>query len=333
MLDTRKPGGDNPQSMNDDDNSARRLTGALKAGARSGLKTTWFLLRIMVPVSLAVAVLAWSGALGWLAEVLRPAMGLLGLPGEAALVFASGVLLSNYSAIAVIGTLNLGMREITILAVMCLLAHNMIVETAVMKKTGSSATRMVLLRLGAALFAAWALNLILPPGAQPAALAEAASSSREPFLAMLGSWGLDTLLLLIKVAVLVFLIMIAQRLMEEYRVTDGLSRVFAPLMRVFGLPSDASILWIVINVVGYAYGAGIVVERVKGGKMKSQSADLFNHHAAISHSLFEDTALYLAIGVPLFWLVFPRLLLALAVVWLEKIRRHWFRRSFKVGTV
>jgi len=143
---------------------------------------------------------------------------------------------------------------------------------------------------------------------------------------------METLMLLIKVSILVFLIMIAQKLMEEYRVTEGLSRIFAPLMRVFGLPREASFLWIVINVVGYAYGAGIVVERVKSGKMKSQGADLFNHHAAISHSLFEDTALYLALGVSLFWLVIPRLLIALAVVWLEKLRRHWFRRSFKVGT-
>ena len=67
--------------------------------------------------------------------------------------------------------------------------------------------------------------------------------------------------------------------------------------------------------------------------MKPQEADLFNHHAAVCHSLMEDTVLFLAIGVPLFWITLPRLVLALLAVWLERARRRIFRRSFRVGTV
>jgi len=67
--------------------------------------------------------------------------------------------------------------------------------------------------------------------------------------------------------------------------------------------------------------------------MKPQEADLFNHHAAVCHSLLEDSALFLAIGVPLFWITAPRLVAALIVVWFERLRRQHFRRSFRVGTV
>jgi hypothetical protein len=52
----------------------------------------------------------------------------------------------------------------------------------------------------------------------------------------------------------------------------------------------------------------------------------------MSHSLFEDTILFMALGVPIFWLTVPRLAMALVVVWFERMRRHYFRRSFKVGT-
>lgn len=308
-----------------------RLLAAAKAGVAAGFKTTLFLAKIMVPVSLAVALLNWSGALAWGARILAPAMRLVGLPGEAALVFVSSILLNIYSAIAVIGTLPLTPREITILALMCLIAHNMIVETAVMKKTGSSAAKMVFLRLGAAVLMAWALNAILPFGGSQRVVMESAAV-QKPFWDMMAAWGLSTLRLLLKVVILVFSIMIVQKLMEEFSVTVFLSKFLAPVMKVFGLPEDTSFLWIVINVVGYAYGAGIIVERVRSGKMKSQGGDLFNHHAAISHSLLEDTALFFAIGVPIFWLTVPRLLLALVVVWLERVRRHRFRRSFKVGT-
>lgn len=315
--------------MPDKANSARVFT-VLKSGSLAGLKTSWVLLGIMVPVSLAVAVLNWTGALSWLAGFLSPAMRLIGLPGEAALVLASSFFLSNYSAIAVMETLSLSLREITILALMCLLAHGLIVESAVMKKTGSSLLKIVLLRLGAAIFAAWALNSLLPPDTKQMAASKIVD--QVSFLSMLGVWAIDTGLLMLKVMLLVILIMIIQKMLEEFGLTARLSKSFAPLMKFFGLPEELSFLWIVINIVGYAYGAGIIIDQAKGGKMKLQNADLLNHHAAMSHSLFEDTALYIALGVPFFWITVPRLLLAIVVVWLERLRRYLFRRSFKVGT-
>ena len=112
-----------------------------------------------------------------------------------------------------------------------------------------------------------------------------------------------------------------------------LSRMSAPVMKVFGLPREARFLWIVVNVVGYAYGAGIIEEQVRAGRMKSQDGDLFNHHAGMCHSLLEDSVLYLAVGIPLLWITLPRILFAILVVWLERARRRFSRRSFRVGTV
>ncbi len=307
-----------------------RAATAARTGLTAGLKTSLYLLRIMVPVSLAVALLRWSGALGWAAGILAPAMGLLGLPGEGAMVLVSAAALNVYSAVAVIEGLSLSPREITILAIMCLSAHNLFVETAVMKSSGSSATKMVLLRVGTAVALAAVLNLLLP--ASRAGEAAAVAQAEAAFLPAMAAWGLSTLRLVVKIVLLVEAIMVGQRLLEEFGVMDLLSRLVAPAMRVLGLSRDASFLWIVVNAVGYAYGAGIIVDRVKEGKMKPQDADLFNHHAAVCHSLLEDTALFLAIGVPLFWITVPRLAAALVVVWFERIRRHRFRRSFRVGT-
>jgi spore maturation protein SpmB len=318
--------------MADNTSALSRIRVSVKDGLASGLKTAWFLVRIMVPVSFVVTVLNWSGALPWAAGFLSPAMKLLGLPGEAALVLISAMFLNNYSAIAVIETLSLSMREITILAIMSLTAHNLIVETAVMKKSGSSALKMVVMRVGYAFIAAYVFNLILPATASVVVQASTGGGSTPAFLPMLSVWGLSTLRLLVKVVILVVGIMIGQRLMEAFHVMDFLSRISAPIMRIFGLSENSSFLWIVINVVGYAYGAAIIMDRVKDGKMKPQDADLFNHHASLSHSLFEDTALFLTIGVPIFWITVPRLLMALLVVWFERFRRQRFRRSFKVGT-
>lgn len=318
--------------MNQTPTIATRVRSSVKSGLSSGIKTAFLLAKIMVPVSLGVALLQWSGALAWAAGFLAPAMGLLGLPGEAAFVLVSSALLTNYSAIAVIETLPLTMREITILAIMCLTAHNLIVETAIMKKSGSSAIKMIVLRIGWAIAAGYVFNLVLPADRITAIAATGAGTASVAFLPMLTAWSLSTLRLVVKIIVLVLLIMIGQRLMEEFRVMDFLSRLTAPAMRVFGLPHNASFLWIILNVVGYAYGAGIIMERVKDGKMKPQEADLVNHHACVCHSLLEDSILYIAIGVPLFWITVPRVLMALLVVWFERFRRQRFRKSFKVGT-
>jgi hypothetical protein len=309
-----------------------RIAASCAAGAKGALRTIWFLLKIVVPVTLAVALLDWLGVLAWVARLVTPAMGLVGLPGAAALVFISSVFLNIYSAIAVALSMSLDLRAATILAIMCLTAHNLIVETAVMKKTGSSGFKMVVLRIGTAFIAAFAFNLLLPASLAAHAFSSLGGGEKLAFLPMLAAWGLSTGKLCLKIVVIVLSVMVAQRLLDEFKLTDFLSRLFAPLMRFLGLPRQASFLWIVINTVGYAYGAGIIQEEVQAGRMKRMEADLFNHHAGLCHSLLEDTILFLAVGVPLLWITVPRLVLALVAVWLERARQHFFRRSFRVGT-
>jgi hypothetical protein len=304
------------------------------AGVKSAVGTILFLLSIVVPISLAVTILDWLGILAWIAGFLAPLMGLFGLPGGAALVFITSIFLNIYSAIAVAMSMAIDLRTATILAIMCLTAHNMIVETAVMRKTGSSGIKMVVLRIGVALIAAYAFNLILPESLRSVPFSSSVVSSDRPeFLVMIFGWGRSALALAIMIALIVLGITVAQRLLEEFHAMEYLSRLFAPVVRLFGLPGEASFLWIVINVVGYAYGAGIIQGQVSDGKIKPQDADLFNHHAGVCHSLVEDTILFCAVGVPFFWITVPRLVLAFLAVWIERLRRHFVRRSFRVGTV
>jgi len=311
----------------------KRLRLVFLASAGKSLKTILFLLKIMIPTSLAVTLLGWSGLLKIFAEFLTPLMKLVGLPGQAALAFISGALLNNYSAIAVMGTMTLSVRDATIIAVMCLVAHNLVVETAVMKSAGSSALKMLFLRLGTAIAAAFLLNLLLPASLARIPFSAGIQAGQYSLLETLRQWGISTLLLTGKITLFVCAIMLIQNLFEEFKLMDFLSRLFAPFMKVLGLSADTSFLWIVINVVGYSYGAGIIKSEYESGRLRKQEGDLFNHHAAISHSLLEDTILYAAVGLPVFWLMVPRLALAVAVVWLERFRRSHFRKSFRAGTV
>ncbi|GAB1472970.1 nucleoside recognition protein [Bacteroidota bacterium] len=126
------------------------------------LKTCLWLIRITVLITFGVQLLEYFNILPWISGFLSPVFNIMGLPGEAALAWVTGFFVNVYSAIAVMATLNLDVRMVTILSVMILCAHNIIAETAVQKKTGSSAIRIVIIRTLSAFVLGFVLNLIMP---------------------------------------------------------------------------------------------------------------------------------------------------------------------------
>jgi spore maturation protein SpmB len=287
----------------------------------SALATAWWMLRVTVIVSFLVKILQYLGVVDWISDLLSPMFQFLGLPGEAALVFISAYLVNIYSAIAVIATLELNYKAITILAVMCLCAHNMFVETTIQKKTGSSAIRIVLLRTICAFVMGFVLNLIIPENtAMPAATAGAIEN--VGLLAELQIWGIATLQLVVKMFVLIILLNIMQRLLNEYGIIKWISTIFSPVLKIFGLPRKTSFLWVVANILGLAYGGAIMIEESKQKKITPKDADLLNHHIAISHSNLEDVILLASVGASVPVMLISRWILAAIVVWLRKFELY-----------
>lgn len=297
-----------------------RLRGCVVAACPVAVKTGLWLLKITVPLSFLVMVMKVTGILGVVARLCRPLFGLLGLPGEAAIVFVTSCLTNIYSCIAVIQTLGLNGRTVTILALMCLISHNLVVECAVQKKTGSRLTRMLLLRLGMSFIAGLTLNWLLPPDAWQA---PTSSSYHGITVAAFGlefrKWLAGMCVLCTKIMVLVTLLMILERILQEFGITRLLSRFMKYPLLLLGLPSDTAFLWIVANVLGLAYGAGVMMDNVGRGLISQSDADTLNHHVAVSHSLLEDTCLFAAIGVSVWWILVPRIVLAGVVVWLKRL--------------
>jgi len=281
-------------------------------------RTSWWLLKIILPVSLAVSILQYIGVIDIAAVYLTPLFSLIGLPGESAIVFITSIFLSLYAPIAIIATLNLEMREITILALMCLITHNMIVETAIQKKTGSSYLRMFLLRLTSSFVAAAALNWLLPSDLG-GSLVQETVEVQTSFGNMLLNWLWSAGGLSLKIVLIISGLMILQNILRDFKLLHYLSRTFAPLMRFFGLPEKSSFLWFVAQTLGLAYGAAVMIEEVENKEVSREEANLLNHHIAVNHSMLEDTLLFVAIGVPALWIMTPRVVLALVIVWTVRI--------------
>jgi hypothetical protein len=295
-----------------------RISKCIREAIPKALKTAVWILKITLPVSLAVSILNYYGWIQLATNHLTPAFNLIGLRGEAALPFITGMLLNIYSVIAVISQLSLDMREITIIAVMSLISHNLIIETAIQSKTGSRAWHMVVLRIGAAFVAAALLNLVLPEMSQEMAfLTHTQSASGIPEL--LYGWMISSFRLILKIVLLITLLMILQAILQEFRLIEFLTKPLTPILKIMGLPASASFLWVVANTLGLAYGSAVMMEEINQNRITKKDADLLNHHIAISHSNLEDVLLFAAIGVSIPWMLVPRILIAMVAVWLRRL--------------
>lgn len=277
------------------------------------LKTCLWLIRITTIVTLGVLFLEYFNILPYISKALNPLFNLMGLPGEAALAYVSGFFVNVYSAIAVISTLNMDVRSATILSVMILCSHNMITETAVQKKTGSSALRMFAIRTISAFALGFILNLIMPEGGNT--VATETVHIQHTFRQLFMEWLSNTIRLILLMSSLIFALSIVQRLLSEFGVIKWLSRIMSPVLALFGLPSKTSFLWIVANTLGLAYGAAVMIDETESGKITKKDVDLLNHHIAISHSNLEDVLLLASVGALIWWMLIARLAFAMVLVW------------------
>ncbi len=304
-------------------NLGLRILKVIRLAIPGAVKTNKWLLKLTIPVSLGVFLLNFTGVIMAVSVFVSPFFEFLGLPNETALLLLTSIFTNIYSVVAVLSTLNLPVRDATILAVMTLISHGFIIETAVLRKTGSSAIRMLLLRLITSIVAGIILNLMMPEFS--GTTSKHSFTEQVSFFAAFLIWLQEMAYMTVKIILLISSLMILQKAMEEFGIIQWLSKLSRPLLKPFGLPESTSLSWIVANAIGLAYGSAVMLEQVENNKMTRQEADLLNHHIAISHSQLEDPLLFMAVNLPLWWLIWPRIVLAFVAVWLRRFELSYLK--------
>ena len=290
-----------------------KILWCIKSVLPSTTKTCIWLLKITVGVSFTIMFLKYFKVLPVISEMLAPLFNSIGLPGEAALPFVTGYFVNVYAAISVAVSFDFDVRVLTILSTMVLCAHNMITETAVQKKTGTSAVRIVIVRTISAFTLAFLLNRILP--GQMKEIAGGGYAADVDFMTLFKEWIASTSVVVVKMTVLIYTLAIVQKIMAEYGVIRWVSKFLKYPLAFFGLPARTSFLWIVANTLGLAYGAAVMMEEVESGKVSNRDVNLLNTHISISHSNFEDLFLLSAMGAVWYVLLFSRWFGSFVLVW------------------
>ena len=119
----------------------------IRTGLAAGFSTSLKIIKVSIPLYVAVTLLKGTPVLDLLGNVFAPVMGIFGLPGEAAFAFVAAFLLNLYAAIAVIVPLHLSPFQVTQCGLMMGIAHNLVVEGGVLSTTGARGGVLTLCRL------------------------------------------------------------------------------------------------------------------------------------------------------------------------------------------
>jgi hypothetical protein len=276
------------------------------------------LFKIMIPILIAVKILKELGWIVYLAKPLAPLMGLVGLPPECGLTFATAMANSLYAALAVHAALvptmpALSVAQATVLGTMMLICHNLFVEGAIAKKCGVGFWGQVGLRLGGAFAcgaAMWAVLSATGLLSEPAPLLFSPTAADDT----LAAWALGELRNLGLIACVITALVGMMRLLDRLGITRLFKVALLPFLRLMGIGGDAATITVIGLVMGLAYGGGLILHDVQQGKVSHRDVFAAASLMSLSHALIEDTLLMYLIGASLWGTFVARLLFSLAVV-------------------
>lgn len=298
------------------------MTAYLKGLLRRATRMFVTVAKIMLPVMLLVYIAERLGLVALVGEALAPAMAVLGLPAEAAIIWATTVITNLYGGIAIIATLagelDMTVAQMSALGAMMLFAHNLPTEQAIVRRAGGSVLLTGSLRLlvGAAYGAgvAWICHLSgwlqepvsfawLQGGSQQAA------ASKDVLSWLLGTARSMGLIWAIIVALVLLL-----DAMDKIGLTRLFTRAMAPLLKLTGLEAKAAPLTTIGMLMGLAYGGALIIDASRQEQYSRRTLLLAMCWLSLFHAVIEDTVLVAALGANLWVILVIRGLVTLAIM-------------------
>lgn len=279
------------------------------------------LMKVMLPVMIAVQLAEHWGWIEALGHAIAPAMAWLALPPEAGLIWITGAFVGIYGAIAAMiglaSQLELSTGQLSALCAMLLFAHGLPVEQSIVRRAGASFWATGALRVGVALAyggaVAWGSRLtgVL---ADPVSLAWMQASSEGADPGGLLGWAYSTALSLAMTFAILVALLVLLDVLERTGVTRRITSMLTPLLRFSGLDARAAPVTTVGVLLGLTYGGALIIEESDRQKFDARTRFLALAWLCLSHSLIEDTILLLALGADVWVVLVGRVAVTLVLI-------------------
>ncbi len=283
-----------------------------------GWKGLIWLLKILVPISFATALLVHFGIIYKLDFLLTPAMNILSLPASAALPLIIGLLTGIYGAVAALAVMPFSMEHMTLIAIFLLISHNLIQESIVQGKSGINPFLAAFFRLLVSFIVTFICAKIM--GITPETIAADTvrniAHNKQDFLPMFQIWSIGITKLGLQIFCIIMPLMVVLELAKEFNLIVYLTKMIAPVLKIMGLDRSTGMLWLTASVFGLAYGSAVIVEETGSNNFSKEELTRLHLSIGINHAMIEDPALFLPLGLPVVWLWLPRIVAAIIATYL-----------------
>jgi len=298
---------------------------AIRRGIKRSFQVSWKLLRVFIPVSILTYSLKEFGILSYIEPYLKPYMSYFGLPGNAVLTLLVGLFNFVYAAIGTMQAIQLDARQITIIGVMVGIAHNVIVEAAILKEIKMVNWGIIPFRIIIALIAGYILNLILPQNMGNIEIISSHNNINEISISEMLFSVLKTSL---KVIIILFVLNILYELVMIWDYRHNIKKQLGFVTKIMGFSEAAFTAWSVGFLIGTFYGIGIMYNLIKDGKLSHKDMSLVSLWINIAHAIIEDCYIFAIIGGNFFYIAFARVIIAFIIIRLISFNNFYLKLQF-----
>lgn len=275
-------------------------------------------MKLMIPIAIAVKILEEIGAINHLGELLEPLMVSVGLPGVLGLVWAVTMITNLWTGALVFVTIVSGMEittaEVTILGIMMLFSHGLPLEIRMAQKCGVSAIFSIILRLGSSIVVAYLFNWVFTTYSifqKPAEIYIAHSGLSE---STYSDWIISQIESYITVFCMLFTLTLILDLLKHFGLIHKLGGTLSPYFKLMGLSKKCAPITLVGMTLGLVYGGALLLKEVENGDLDEDDVLLSITSMNMFHSIIEDTIIILMMGGVLFWILFVRFIYTVIVM-------------------
>ena len=295
--------------------------------------TTFTLLKIMIPISILVKILAHYGLIEVIGDYLSPVMNVVGLPGEFGLVWATAMVTNIYGALVVFFNLSVvntySVAQVTVLACMILIAHTLPIEARIAQKAGVRLWFTVFFRI----FCAFIFGLILSVIFSTFGLFQNGNKILwQPGIVnpTLTQWILGELRNYIMIFLIILGLLLLMRILKNIGIIDKLNNFLKPSLRFMGMSKNAAPIAIIGTTLGLSYGGALIIKEAKSKVLSKKDVFYSLSLMGLNHSIIEDNLLMIAIGASFIGVFFGRAVFTLIVmIILIKIMNHVSKKAFE----
>lgn len=273
---------------------------------KTSIKSILIILKLVIPIYILADILFYYNALSGFAFLVEPLTTLMGLPAEASLSIISGMFLNLYAAIAFAAPLDLSIQQWSVLAVFLGICHSLLVESVIMKKLGLSNLYSYSLRIIAG-FIIGLITAFMPSSWFSSSLVENTytKESYSSINELLFNSFSNSLILSIKIIILITLLIFIMDFIKSRKFIKeskkNVSKGFSLTVGVF---------------LGITYGAGILIDEVKSGRVKEDDIFFIGTFLMICHAIIEDTLLFVIFGADFTMVIIIRTVSAILISYL-----------------